>query len=99
MSRKLVLAAAVLVAGSLASSSAFALEIVNMDKYSRSVQFTMAGAKPSSKATVVKVAASGKSSFDCSKGCTARLGKSDLVLKGAESEIMIKSDKLSLPKS
>lgn len=106
MSKHIALALAVIVTGAVASSSAFALDIVNKDKHNHNVRFVAAGAAMGTKPTEEKVAAGATvtTKFDCSKGCTAHIGKKDdpkkdVVLKGDEKQIVIEGDKLSLPKS
>lgn len=99
MSKTLTFAAA-LVAGAFLANAANALDIVNKDTHNHNVRITLSTAKPGDKPVQVKVAASATAQFDCSKGCTAHLGKKDdpkkdVVLKGTEKTLTIEKDKLS----
>ena len=94
-----------LIAATLAASFAFvasanALTIVNKDDHNHNVRIVLAGAKKGDKPTEVKIEKGKSAEFDCSKGCTAHLGKKDdpkkdVVLKGTEKTLTIEKDKLT----
>lgn len=107
MSNKLAIVAATFLAGAIFATSANALTIINLDKTNHDVRVMVTGAKKDEK---VKVDAAGKVDakgvktdtveFDCSKGCTAHLGKkdkgaADTILKGTEKTLTIKDNKLT----
>ena len=100
MSNKLVIIAATFLASAVLATSANALTIVNSDTHKHNVRIVLAGAKPGDKATEVKIDAGKSAEFDCTKGCTAHLGKKDnpkkdVILKGTEKTLTIKDDKLT----
>ena len=97
MSSKLAIAAATLIASAVLATSANALTIQNNDKINHNVRFLLKGAKPADKPTEVKVEAGKTATFDCSKGCSAHLGKKDkgakdTILTGTEATLTIGAD-------
>lgn len=97
MSNKLARIAAVVLAGAVFATSANAVTFINKDKGNHDVRVMVTGAKKDAK---VKVASGASVDFDCSKGCTAHLGKKDkgakdLVLKGTEKTVTIQDNKLT----
>jgi hypothetical protein len=97
MSTKLVAIAAALVAGAVFATSANALTIVNKDKINHDVRILVTGAK---KVEKVKVDAGKSADVDCSKGCTAHLGKdkgkNDTVIKATDKTLTIMDNKLTV---
>lgn len=96
MSNKLTAIAAAIIASAVLATSANALTIINKDKINHDVRILVTGAK---KVEKVKVAAGASVETDCSKGCTAHLGKdkgkNDTVLKGTEKTLTIMDNKLT----
>ena len=100
MSKTFALIAASFVASAILATSASALTIVNKDTHKHNVRIILAGAKPGDKPAEVKIEPGKSAEFDCSKGCTAHLGKKDsakkdVILKGTEKTLTIDKDKLS----
>jgi len=97
MSSKLAIIVSTLVASAVLVTSANALTITNKDKVKHNLRIELAGAKPGTKPTEVKIEPGKTADFDCSKGCTAHLGKKDkgakdLIIKGPEKTITIEAD-------
>jgi len=97
MSNKLAIIAATIIASAVLATSANALTIVNKDTKNHNVRILLAGAKAGDKPAQVKVEAGKSAEFDCSKGCSAHLGKKDkgakdVVLKGTEKTLTIGAD-------
>ena len=100
MNKTLALTVAAFVASAVLATSANALTIVNKDTHKHNVRIMLTSAKAGDKPTEVKVDASKSAEFDCSKGCTAHLGKKDnpkkdVILKGTEKTLTIEGDKLA----
>jgi len=100
MSKTLAVLAATFLASAILATSASALTIVNSDTHKHNVRIVLAGAKPGDKPAEVKIEPGKSAEFDCSKGCTAHLGKKDnpkkdVVLKGTEKTLTVKDDKLT----
>jgi hypothetical protein len=72
------------------AASANALTIVNKDVKNHNVRIMVTGAKAGDKPAEIKIAAGKSADFDCSKGCTAHLGKKD---KGAKDAVIKATDK------
>jgi len=97
MSNKLTVILATLVASAILATSANALTITNNDKVKHNVRFILPTAKKGDKPAEVKVDPGKSAEFDCSKGCSAHLGKKDkgakdVVLKGTEKTLTIGAD-------
>ena len=100
MSNKLAILTATFLASAILATSANALTIVNSDTHKHNVRIILAAAKPGDKPAEVKLDPGKSAEFDCSKGCTAHLGKKDnpkkdVVLKGTEKTLTVKDDKLT----
>lgn len=97
MGNKLTVILATLVASAVLATSANALTVTNNDKVKHNVRFILSTAKKGDKPAEVKVEPGKSADFDCSKGCSAHLGKKDkgakdLVLKGTEKAVTIGAD-------
>jgi hypothetical protein len=88
---KITFIAATLAASFAFAASANALTIVNKDTVKHNVRIMVTGAAKGDKPVEVKVDAGKSADFDCSKGCTAHLGKKD---KGAKDAIIKATDKM-----
>lgn len=100
MSTKIALIAATLAASFAFAASANALTIVNKDTHKHNVRILLSTAAKGDKPVEVKIEPGKSADFDCSKGCTAHLGKKDdakkdVVLKGTEKTLTIEADKLT----